>query len=52
MTVLEAGWAKGLEVSEQLEMHFLLPTFWVVAEQAGDHASRCHRMNLCFVGSK
>jgi hypothetical protein len=51
-TVLGEGWAKGWEAFEFEAMHFLLPIFWVVEEQAEGHASKCHLMNQCFAGSK
>jgi hypothetical protein len=50
--VLGEDWAKGWEAFEFEAMHFLLPIFWVVEEQAEGHASKCHLMNQCFAGSK
>jgi hypothetical protein len=50
--VLGEGWATGWEVVELTAMRFLLPTFWVVEEQAEDHASRYHLRNRCSAGSK
>lgn len=52
VTALEEGWARDWEVFAPPVMQSLLPISWVVAEQAEDHASRCHRMNLCFAGSE
>jgi hypothetical protein len=51
-TELEEGWAKGWEVFELTATNFLLPTFWVVEEQAEGHALRCHLMNRCSAGSE
>lgn len=48
----EEGWARDLEGAELLVMHFLPPTFWVAEEQVADHASKFHRTNQYFEGSK